>query len=104
MGWRLNLPSIQRQTDKGLPYYTDYPNPDRVDNDKDGEIDEADEWDTFIDSNGEELIPLADGSFRPKNETTFTRYQREGDGWLATQSDGTRLYFGSHTRKPYSGR
>ena len=95
LGWRLNLPSIQRRTDKGLPYYTDYPNLDRVDNDKDGETDEADEWDTFIDSSGEELIPLADGSFRPKNETAFTRYQRAGDGWLATQNDGTRLYFGT---------
>ena len=62
---------------------------------QDGEIDEPDEWDTFIYSSGEELIPLADGTFRPKNESDFTRFQREGTGWLATQSDGTRLRFGT---------
>ncbi len=95
LGWRLNLPSIQRRTDKGLPYYTDYPNLDGVDNDQDGEIDEPDEWDTFIYSSGEDLIPLADGTFRPKNESDFSRFQRDGAGWLATQSDGTRLRFGT---------
>ncbi|MCP4113727.1 MAG: hypothetical protein GY749_50735, partial [Desulfobacteraceae bacterium] len=71
LGWKLDIPYIQRQTDKGLPYYTDFPGKDGVDNDKDGQTDEPDEFDTFIYSNGEELVPIADGSFRCENESDF---------------------------------
>ncbi len=33
LGWKLDFPSIQRQTDKGQPFYTEYPNGDGIDND-----------------------------------------------------------------------
>lgn len=97
LGWRLNLPNLQRQTEKGLPYYTNYPERDGIDNDQDGETDEIDEWDTIIYSNGEELVPLLDGSFRFKNESDFTKFERSGEGWLATRSNGTRLWLGTTT-------
>ncbi len=74
MGWQLKLPAIQRQTDKGLPVYTD--------------------TDKLIHSNGEELVPLADGTYRFKIESAFTRFRRIGDGWEATERDGTRWLMG----------
>jgi RHS repeat-associated protein len=74
-GWRLQLPHLQRQTDKGLPLYTDA--------------------DTFVDWTGEELVRQADGSFRQENEFTFTRYERTPEGgWLARLRDGGRLWLG----------
>lgn len=94
-GWRLEFPSIKRQTDKGQPFYTDYPTGDGVDNDKDGEIDEYDEFDTLIFSDGEELVPTQDGYWRFENESRFIRFQRQTEGWAAQRKDGTTLRFGS---------
>ena len=74
IGWQLKLPAIQRQTDKGLPNYTDA--------------------DKFIHSSGEELVPLADGSYRFKVEGAFTRFRRVDEGWEATERDGTRWLMG----------
>ena len=58
MGWSIGLPSIQRQTDKGMPFYVDAAN--GVDDDKDGTIDDFEELDTILTSSGEELVPLLD--------------------------------------------
>ncbi|MFQ5856892.1 MAG: toxin TcdB middle/N-terminal domain-containing protein [Anaerolineae bacterium] len=75
LGWRLDLPYVQRQTDKGLPEYTDA--------------------DLFVHSSGEELVPLADKIYRFKVENAFTRFTRLDDGgWEATQRDGKRWLFG----------
>jgi len=63
-GWSMPLPRIQRQTDKGLPRY--------------------DGSDTYIYNDGgtsEELVPLADGSYRLKNEGAFIRATKVGGGW-----------------------
>jgi RHS repeat-associated protein len=76
MGWRLNIPFIQRQTDKGLPLYQ--------------------ENDTYIESNGEELL-LTDpaGIYRCENETSFAKYQKMQDrSWKAYHKDGTVSVFG----------
>ncbi|GAB4172324.1 MAG: hypothetical protein Fur0032_11700 [Terrimicrobiaceae bacterium] len=76
LGWKLSSPWIQRQTDKGLPRY--------------------DGRDTYITESGEELVALADGSFRNENEGVFTRYQLLPDGsWLATRRDGAVMKFGA---------
>ena len=75
IGWHLNVPSIQRQTDKGLPLYNNS--------------------DTFIHSEAGELVPLAEGSFRLKIEGAFMKFQRNGDGWLVWEKDGTQHYFGT---------
>jgi RHS repeat-associated protein len=75
MGWRLNTSYIQRQTDKGLPSYTAV--------------------DTIVDSTGEELVKLADGTFRAENESGFVKWEDLGaSGWRATAKNGTVLRFG----------
>ena len=78
IGWSLGGQSIQRQTDKGQPKYN-------------GE-------DTFI-FQGEELIPLVDGSYALKNTTSFLRFYREGDSWLAKGPNGHRYHFGLYPSK-----
>ena len=75
LGWRLNVPYIQRQTDKGLPAYTD--------------------GDTYIHSEAGELVPLADGSFRIKIEGAFMKFQRNADGWEVWEKNGIHHYFGT---------
>lgn len=63
MGWRLDLPGIQRQTDKGLPRYNDKPDGDR-----------------FITVGGDELVlvEMLEGGavriYREKNEMSFSKY------------------------------
>src|SRR5215813_13121808 len=75
LGWALNLTFIQRQTDKRLPSYTDQ--------------------DTFIYSTNEELVRVADGTFRQKNEGLFARFRRvAGDSWEMTTKSGTRFLYG----------
>lgn len=71
IGWDLPLPHIQRQTDKGQPAYQD--------------------GDVLIYSNGEELVPLADGTWRCENESAFMRFKRDGDGWEVRDKSG-RVY------------
>ena len=73
IGWSLGVQSIQRQTDKGQPKYN-------------GD-------DTFI-FQGEELIPLVDGSYALKNTTSFLRFYRQGDSWLAKGPNGHQYRFG----------
>ena len=75
LGWRLNVPSIQRQTDKGLPAYTD--------------------GDTFIHSEAGELVPMADGSFRLKIEGAFMKFQRNAGSWEVWEKNGLHHYFGT---------
>ncbi|MCK4792124.1 MAG: VCBS repeat-containing protein, partial [Desulfobacteraceae bacterium] len=74
IGWALNVPYIQRQTDKGLPRY--------------------DEGDTFIYSDGEELIPIGNNVYRSENEETFIRFERIGDYWEARDRSGILHRFG----------
>ncbi|MCP4160802.1 MAG: hypothetical protein GY760_12080, partial [Deltaproteobacteria bacterium] len=94
MGWKIEFLYIQRQTDKGIPFYTDYPTPDGVDNDNDGIVDEYDEYDKFILGGGEELVPVAGGFFRVENESSFMRFQKT-DGWIGKGKNGSTLYFGT---------
>ncbi len=83
-GWDLELPSITRKTDKGLPRYID-----------------ADESDTFVLSGAEDLVPVLDGDgarlrfartvhdvaydvypYRPRVEGLFARIER----WARTDT------------------
>jgi RHS repeat-associated protein len=76
LGWRLDIPAIQRRTDAGLPTYDDA-------------------QDQFIFSNGEKLVALSNGDYRFENESSFLRFRRlAGGGWEAHQPDGVRLIFG----------
>ena len=94
LGWRTSIPFVQHQTEKGLPNYTLWPDGDGVDNDKDGEVDDYDEFDTVIYSNKEELVPVAEDHWRFENESDFLRFRKVDDGWLATRRDGVALEFG----------
>jgi RHS repeat-associated protein len=93
IGWTLPLPYIQRQTDKGIPRYVDNLQ-NGLDDDFDGQTDEPDEIDRFINELKEELVPQAGGYYFCENEGTFIRYRRNGDHWEGTLPDGTRLRFG----------
>ena len=97
IGWKFGPGSVHRQTDKGIPRYVDGPN--GLDDDHDGDLDELDELDRFIGLEDEELVQLADGTFRARIEGTFIRYQRVKDAthdhWVAHLKDGTKLVFGS---------
>jgi len=73
-GWSMSVPFIQRQTDKGLPQY--------------------DDTDTFIESGGEELVPVGGGLFRHENEGAFVRYEKSGEGWIATNPSGVKYTYG----------
>ncbi len=95
MGWSMPSAFVQRQTDKGVPRYVDGPN--GTDDDLDGEMDEDNEIDRFIDGASEELVPVQDGavvSYFCKNEGSFMRYRKVGDHWEARMADGTLLVFG----------
>ena len=100
-GWSLSTRFVQRQTDKGIPRYVDAAN--AVDDDRDGETDEADELDTFIDDSSEELVPTAGGHYFHENESAFVRYERVGEHWAATLPNGTRLVFGESEEPPAAG-
>ncbi len=76
LGWNLSTTAIQRQTDKGQPKYN--------------------ETDTFVYSNGEELVPLADGTYALRNAGSFFRFRRTGDSWEAWDKSGMRYRFGMY--------
>src|SRR5215218_3895220 len=73
LGWRLPLRQIDRRLDFGVP------------GDGIAERFVADEV---------ELVPLGGGRFGAGFESSFTRYERSGDGWLVTERDGTRHELG----------
>jgi len=79
LGWSLPVPYIQRQTDKGQPKYR--------------------EGDRFIYSNGEELIALVDGTYALKNATSFLRFEKDGESWLARDKSGQVYRFGLYPRE-----
>jgi len=95
LGWNIGFPYISRQTNKGLPFYTEFPDGDGLDNDKDEEIDEFDEFDTFVYSGKEELVPTTDNFWRCENESAFIRFEKKSNGWIARRKDGIILKFGS---------
>ncbi len=68
LAWGWSPMSIRRQTEKGLPTYT--------------------ENDVFT-FQGEELVALTDGSYRVENEAGFMRITRGGEGWEVRDRAGT---------------
>ena len=94
LGWQMSIPFVQRQLEKGLPHYTLLPDGDGLDNDRDGVVDNYDEFDSIIYSNKEELVPVADHFWRLENESEFIRFRKVSDGWSGTRRDGVMLEFG----------
>jgi len=92
-GWSLSVPSIERRTFRGVPRYIDGPN--GLDDDQDGEVDERDEIDEFVNESGVLLTPEAGGNYFARFEEQFGRYRRMGDRWECTLANGARLEFGT---------
>jgi RHS repeat-associated protein len=76
LGWRLPLRQIDRRLDFGVP------GDGIAQRFLDGEV---------------ELVPLGGGRFGASFESSFSRYERSGDGWLITERDGTRHELGLDT-------
>ena len=89
-GWRLGGPlAIERQTAKGFPRYRDA-------------ADDDGRRDVFV-FQGEELVPLSDGTYRLENDGSSRRFSpissRSGvppDAWLIEDPDGARHWLGRH--------
>lgn len=92
-GWRMTVPFVQRQTEKGIPRYVDAAN--GIDDNHDGAVDDSSELDCFINEAKEELVGLAGGDFRVENEGSFIRYRRRGVGWEGARPDGSLMLFGT---------
>jgi RHS repeat-associated protein len=80
LGWSLGLPQVQRSTDRRLPHY--------------------DASDIFVlrgmgGAGAEELVQLADGSYRFRIEGAFVRGRQHADGtWEFHSASGNRFIFG----------
>ena len=89
-GWHFAGPlAIERRTAKGFPRYRD--------TDGEGAV-----RDVFV-FEGEELVPLSNGTYRLENDESFRRFSavasRAGgpvDAWLVEDRDGTRRWLGRH--------
>jgi RHS repeat-associated protein len=77
-GWALALPAFQRKTDDGQPGFNDL--------------------DTFLDASGEDLILMADGTYRREMETDgqFALVERIGTGWRQKSKGGMTMLFGQY--------
>jgi RHS repeat-associated protein len=78
LGWDLDLASIGRRTDKGLPTFDDA-------------------RDRFT-LQGDELVPQGGSCYRFRVERRFARIRRltgsGRDAWVVTERDGTRTFYG----------
>lgn len=74
LGWSLPLESIRRDTEKGQPGYV--------------------AGDLYVHSSGEELVPIADGTWRCENEASFLQIRRSGEGWEIRDRLGRILRLG----------
>ena len=81
-GWALSVPAISRRTDQGQPSFS--------------------EADHYIDSSGELLLRLADGTYRRENELdgNFAQVTRlganEAGGWEVRLKNGNVMRFGQY--------
>ncbi|MGB1250785.1 MAG: toxin TcdB middle/N-terminal domain-containing protein [Candidatus Promineifilaceae bacterium] len=73
LGWQLQMRQINRRLDLGVP---------------DGAAE------VFLDGNVE-LRETAGGTFKPVREMAFSSYERVGDGWIISEKDGSRQFFGT---------
>ena len=73
LAWSYEPMAISRQTVKGLPTYS--PN------------------DIFV-YQGEELVPLSDGTYRLENESAFMRFRPKNNSWEVHDKKGTHYRYG----------
>ncbi len=75
LGWRLDLPRIERQSDRGIPRY--------------------DETDKFVLGGAELLVDVGSGRFRPRVDNQSWLIERYVEGWRIKTGTGSTLYLGS---------
>ncbi len=78
VGWSLDVPSVQRRTDRGMPRYG-----------ADGAPEDELLW------NGARLVDVGGGLFRLRDEGPLVRLVQDGAGFRADRPDGTKLFLGS---------
>jgi RHS repeat-associated protein len=87
LGWSLSIAGVSRKTSKGIPRYQD-------------------EDDTFLLSNAEDLVPVAEDAgatrYRPRTEGLFARIEHRRDAdtdhWKVSSKDGLVSVYGTaHT-------
>jgi hypothetical protein len=86
LGWRLNVPRIERATDRGIPRYTD--------------------GDTFSIGDADTLVAVGGGRYRPSSDSRNWLIERVGDAWRIRTGEGRTLMFGRtpDSRESESGR
>ncbi|QUJ67514.1 VCBS repeat-containing protein [Photobacterium sp. GJ3] len=77
IGRRISLPSIKRQTVKGLPQYNEV-SPD-----------------IFVNESGKELVHVGNQLYRAEVEGQFIQYQRLKNGWTVQLPNGTTWTLGT---------
>jgi RHS repeat-associated protein len=80
VGWSLNLGHIQRSLKHGVPSYTG-----------------TDIFEAEVEGSSSELVQIADGTFRDRDEGGFRRFRLIGGQqgyWEMTTKNGTRYLFG----------
>ncbi|MFZ5818118.1 MAG: SpvB/TcaC N-terminal domain-containing protein, partial [Bacillota bacterium] len=82
LGWRLPLRELTRRLDPGVPAAEGPPS-----------VGGLPRVERFLDG-PTELFPMPDGTWRPRLESTFQLYRREGDGWSITERNGIRHELG----------
>lgn len=99
VGWKLSGSYIERYVDKRVPFYTERPNPDGIDNDKDGAVDEQDEFDRliYVDSGDvvDEIVPISATEYRLEKSTIFAKIEKTvSGGWQVKGPTGTTRFYG----------
>ncbi|GAA1704211.1 hypothetical protein GCM10009745_59660 [Kribbella yunnanensis] len=86
LGWSLDVASVSRRTDKGVPRY----------------VDDGPDADVFQLSGAEDLVPVSGtANYRPRTEGLFSRIERVRDAatgsfsWRVTAKDNTVSVFGT---------
>ena len=89
LGWRLDLPFIERDTTRRLPIYAG--------TQMDAVLAEAvgDEGQGFRTHTSDRLVRDQTGNYFAEHESAFIRYRRRDDGWLAQLPNGESLWFGT---------
>ena len=90
LGWRLDLPFVERDTTRRLPVYDGtsarlgrvFP--------EDGGV--------FLTEDGARVRRDDTGAYFAEHERSFVRYRREGEGWRAQYPDGQQLFLGVTAR------
>ena len=90
LGWRLDLPFVQRDTTRRLPVYDGT-------NARLGRVFPED-GDVYLTEDGARIRRDDTGDYFAEHERSFVRYRREGEGWCAQYPDGEQLFLGVTAR------